>query len=138
MLGVVLAIAGLVSLNEAWNVWNGWDGTGVLPLFVGSFLVGLAVVFVLFPSHDRRGEVFAKREALHVAVVSGAFGLYMALMPTIGYALSTWLFLGGVTHYISRRHLLVTLAWTGGVAFATYFVFKKLLGMYLPVGFVGL
>ncbi len=136
--GVVLAFLGVVSVVEGWTVWSGWDGTGVLPLFVGGLLAVVSLVFLFFPSTESAGEPFTRAEAVHVAIVGGAFGLYMAAMPTLGYALSTWLFLAGVTAYIRRRRFVGTVVWTGGVAIGTYVVFRQLLGMYLPVGIIGL
>lgn len=132
--GGILGVLGFVCLLEARNVWNGWDGTGLLPLLVGGALLVVMPVFVFFPSRDGQKGVFEKGESLHVAVLSLAFGLYVGLMTQLGYALATWLFLSGVTRYISPRRFSVTLIWTGAVALGTYLAFKKFLGMYLPVG----
>ncbi len=133
-LGGILGLLGLACLVEARNVWNGWDGTGLLPLLVGVSLLVLMPILVFSPSAGGQRKVFDQTEILQVAVLGGAFALYVALMTRLGYALGTWLFLAGVAHYISPRRFTVTLIWTGAVALGTYLVFKKFLGMYLPVG----
>jgi hypothetical protein len=137
-LGALVALLGLLSIWEARQVWNGWDGTGLWPLLVGAALLGLAPVFLLFPWREGGGLSFDRGESRRVAFIGGAFAIYIGLMAPLGYLLATWLFLAGITRYMSHRRFPVTLLWTGAVAVGTYIVFKKLLGMYLPLGLVNL
>lgn len=134
-LGGILGILGLVCLNEAREVWSGWDGTGLMLLLVGGILLVLMFAYVFFPSRSGvQVKWFNKGETLQIAVVAASFALYVALMNQLGYVFSTWLFLAGITGYISPRRFSITLIWTGAVAIGTYIIFKHYLGMYLPVG----
>jgi hypothetical protein len=132
--GGILGFLGVVCLLEAHKVWNGWDGTGLLPLLLGVVLVVLMLVLICAPSAEIRGQVFDWAETRHVVILSGAFALYVALVSWLGYALSTWLFLAGVARYVSPWPFATTLIWTGATAMGTYLVFRKFLGMYLPAG----
>ena len=47
VIGLVLALWGSVCLGEAYRIWNGWDGTGTMPLIVGGIFIALAVLFLV-------------------------------------------------------------------------------------------
>jgi hypothetical protein len=136
--GTILALFGGLCLFESHRVWNGWGGTGSMPLIVGSFFCLLVLLFFLFPTpiFSSAGR-FHKKEMTSVAFIGGSFALYIGVMHWLGFMLSTWLFLALVTKYMSQGRLLVLIIWTGVVAVCSHIIFKQLLGMYLPAGFLG-
>jgi hypothetical protein len=132
-----MGMLSLACFIEASRVWNGWDGTGVMVLVTGGLLLILMVIFLVFPDRSISPiQWFSKKEMLHMGILSGAFALYIILMDELGYLLATWLFLVGVTKHISPSRIYTILIWTGVVALGTYIIFKKYLGMYLPVGLI--
>lgn len=132
-----MGILGLSCFLETFRVWNGWDGTGVMVLVTGGLFLVLMIIFLIFPDRSITSiQWFSKKEMLHMGILSGAFALYIILMDELGYLLATWLFLVGVTKYISPSKILTILIWTGVVALGTYIIFKKYLGMYLPIGLI--
>lgn len=137
IIGIIVGLLSVLCFWEARRVWNGWDGTGVMVLLTAGFFFILMIIFLVFP--DRRIQSirwFSKREMLHMGTLSGAFALYIFFMDKLGYLLSTWLFLAGVTRYISPGKISTLLLWTGLLSLVTYIIFKKYLGMYLPVGVI--
>ncbi len=139
VIGVVLGVLGLFCLIEAYRIWNGWDGTGIMPLIVGVISIFLSVMFLLFPSHETTPVQWPKRkEMFSIGMIGGSFAFYISIMNWMGYPISTWLFLAFVARHISPNRTSVILLWTGAVAVGSYILFKKFLDMYLPVGFVGI
>ena len=138
-MGVLLGILGLGCLIEAHRVWNGWNGTGTMPVIVGGIFIVLSVAYLISRSPDTTPIKWPdKKERVGVGVVGTSFSCYIGVMPWLGYPISTWLFLAIVARYISPSRIYILFIWTGAVAVGTYIIFKKLLGMYLPVGFLGL
>lgn len=138
-LGGLWGLLAVACLAEAKEVWNGWDGTGVMLLIIGSVFLVLAISFIFAPVIvSNRVALFSRAEAVHVGVTASSFALYVLLMAQMGYFLSTWAFLLGLATYIARRRFLITVVWTGAVAVLSYVVFKELLGVYLPSGPFGI
>ena len=137
LLGGFFGILGLLHFFEAYHLWSGWDGAGLMPLIVGILYLFLTGAFLVFPSRVPSATTwFAKKELRHIAVLAGSYILYVSLMNLLGYALSTWIFLAAITKYISGKRVWIISVWTGLVAIGTNFIFKKYLGMYLPMGFI--
>ena len=135
--GSVMAVLGASCFIEAHRVWNGWGGTGTMPVIVGTIFALLSVLILATPS-----RVFSEIPSIHgkeifsVLFIAGSFALYIFIMGWIGYFLSTWLFLAVVTKYMSRGRLAIIIIWTGVVAIITDIVFREYLGLYLPRGLI--
>jgi len=130
---------GFLCLIEAYRIWNGWDGTGVMALIVGGIFIPLSVIFLVFPSSGDKSILWpSKREWFSLGIIGGPFALYIFFMNWLGYPFSTWLFLAVVAKYISPTRTTRIIIWTGMVAIGTYVVFKRYLMMYLPTGFLGI
>ena len=139
IVGLVLALLGLICLYEAHRIWVGWEGTGTMALIVGAIFIILSAIFLLNPSRPTTGiEWPGKKQLVGITVIGVSFALYNQLMGFLGYPLSTWLFLCGIGRYISGSRTLTTVIWTGAVAVGTYIIFKTYLHMYLPAGFLGI
>lgn len=139
IIGMVMTVFGLLCLIEAYRIWNGWDGTGIMALIVGGIFIAISVIFLVFPSPENTPIQWpSKKEWFSIGIIGGPFALYIIFMNWLGYAISTWLFLAVIARYISPTRITIILIWTGGVAIGTYIVFKKYLMMYLPGGFLGI
>jgi hypothetical protein len=139
ILGMLLGLLGLICLYEAYRIWVGWDGTGLMALIVGALFIVLSLLFLLRPSQETTPIQWpGKKEIIGISVVGISFALYNQFMVWLGYPISTWLFLCGVTQFISHRWTFTILIWTGAVAVGTYIIFKTYLHMYLPAGFLGI
>jgi hypothetical protein len=138
ILGGVMGILGLCCFVEAYRIWNGWDGTGIMPLIVGVISIFLSAKFLLFPSHETASIKWPnKKEMLNIGMIGGSFAFYISIMNWVGYPISTWFFLAVVARFISPNRTFIILLWTGAVAVGSYILFKRFLDMYLPVGFIG-
>ena len=139
ILGGVMGVLGLCCFIESRRIWNGWDGTGTMPLILGVVSIFLSAKFLLFPSHETATIKWpSKKEMFNIGVIGASFAFYISIMNRVGYPISTWLFLAAVARYISPNRTSIILLWTGVVAVGTYILFKKFLDMYLPVGFIGM
>jgi hypothetical protein len=139
ILGGVIGLLGLFCLIEAYRIWNGWDGTGIMPLIVGGISIFLSAKFLLFPSQETMPVRWPNRkEMFGMGMIGGSFASYISIMNWVGYPLSTWFFLAFVARYISPNRTSVILLWTGAVAIGSYILFKIFLDMDLPVGFIGI
>jgi len=135
IIGVFMALLSVLCFWETHRVWNGWGGTGSMPLIVGSIFGLLSVIFFITP-HQVRVESVNRKEAVGLLFIGGSFALYIVIINWLGFLISTWLFLAIVAMYISRSRPLSTIVWTGAVAACAHFIFRYLLGMYLPTGFM--
>ena len=139
VIGLVLALWGSVCLGEAYRIWNGWDGTGTMPLIVGGIFIALAVLFLVLPSADSAAIAGPTRhEWFGMVAVGGPFALYLIVMNWLGYVISTWLLLAVVSKLIAPTRMAVILVWTGAVAIGSYILFRRYLMMYLPTGLLGI
>ncbi len=139
ILGGIMGFLGVFCFVEAYRIWNGWDGTGVMPFLAGWISIILSVMFLVFPSRDTTPFQWPERKEISkIAIIGASFAFYIGLMNWVGYFIITWLFLAGITKYTSSDRISVILLWTGAVAGATYLIFKRFLGMYLPPGLIGI
>ncbi len=138
IVGGILCLVGSLAIFESWRIWNGWNGTGIMALIVGCFLILLSTVAIVFTSGEHAAfKPPEKGELLRIFYLSISFVLYILIMKWCGYLISTWLFLMAITRLISREGTWRnTIIWTGAVALGTYIVFKTYLHMYLPAGFI--
>ena len=91
------------------------------------------------PREDRtggiRGNSFSLMKSPQI-VVFGSATLYIAVIPVLGFLVSTALFLFGSILFLDRRKLIVAAIY--GICFsaAIYFVFHAVLGVTLPRGWL--
>lgn len=135
VLGLVSFVLGTVCAMEAYRLWTGWAGSGVLPAAVAILFIVLAIGFAAFPgAHTEAVKGLAWSEVRPIAIVVVAFALYVALVPVAGFLVATWAFLFIATHFAARSSATTALLWSGTLAIASHFVFKVGLGTALPVG----
>jgi protein-S-isoprenylcysteine O-methyltransferase Ste14 len=137
-LGVTSALLGIVCLVEAHSLWTGWDGAGTMPIIVGTLFIILSVFFIFLPSREEEAiEFYSKKELFPIGIIIISLGVYLVAVDWLGYSFSTWLLLAVINRSISSSKIPTTLVWTGSVAFGTNYIFRNLLSVALPTGFVG-
>ncbi|KWX68979.1 hypothetical protein ASJ79_02545 [Mycobacterium sp. NAZ190054] len=80
---------------------------------------------------DDRERITCWRDAW---VTLGALVVYIAVFPHLGFALSTLLFLAGLSTYLAPRHLVRNVIVSAIFAGVVYYLFTYLLGVQLPAG----
>lgn len=113
---------------------NALDPT-LFPRIVAIFLLGLGgwLFFESFSLRERNGFRDLNREAyVNVGVSIGAFTVYALLMEPIGFILSSILLVFGLSVFYGVRNLLLAGAVSILVPVAIFFVFTRLLQVFLP------
>jgi putative tricarboxylic transport membrane protein len=82
-----------------------------------------------------RGDAFSLMKSTPM-VVFGSATLYIAVIPVLGFLVSTALFLFGSILYFDRRKLIVAAIYSICFSAAIYFVFHAVLGVTLPRGWL--
>ena len=83
------------------------------------------------PEDDDRERITCWRDAW---VTFGALIAYIAVFTVLGFALSTPLFLAGLSTYLSPRHWIRNVIVSVVFSAAVYYLFAYLLGVQLPGG----
>lgn len=113
---------------------NALDPT-LFPRIVAVFLLGLGgwLFFESFSLRERNGFRDLDREAyVNVGVSIGAFTVYAILMEPIGFILSSVLLVFGLSIFYGVRNLLLAGAVSVVVPVAIYYVFTRMLQVFLP------
>jgi hypothetical protein len=139
ILAGIMGALSLICLIGTYQLWDGWDGPGTMPLIVGIIFLFLTIGFWVFPSKDQADNLFLeKRMMIHMGVTLASFAVYILLIGWLGYPLATWLLLIALVRSMKRGSIYKTLIWTGMVSIGTYIIFKTYLAMPLPGGFIGI
>ena len=116
------------------------------PGFYPRLVLGVTVILALsLLASDiairRRGRAAPKHRAANyrrVLLLFLAFGLYVALLPLLGFRVATFLFTAGAQGALAppreRKHWIVLLAVALGTTVLTYLVFERYLSVLLPRG----
>lgn len=138
VLGLISFLLGTVCAMEAYRLWTGWAGSGVLPAAVAILFIVLAIGFAAFHgAHTDAVKGLAWSEVRQILIVVVAFALYVAFVPFVGFLTATWAFLFASTHFAAKSPAITAFLWSGALAVASHFVFKVGLGTALPVGPLG-
>ena len=134
--GAVFAVGGL----QLGLVRQGIPGPGSLPFIVGLALIGLSFIllFQAWVSKPGPGEkIFLERKTLHkfgfslVGLIS-----YGLLLKTLGFTLTTFLFLFFVLRFVGRERWITALVFSLATALVSYTLFTSL-QVNLPAGRLG-
>lgn len=113
---------------------NALDPT-LFPRIVALFLLGLGIWLFFESVHirERNGFRDLDREAyINVGVSLGTFTLYALLMEPLGFILSSVLLVGGLSIFYGVRNFLLVGAVSIVIPVSIYFVFTRLLQVFLP------
>lgn len=137
ILGMILLLPALFCLVEGIRVWDGWGGTGFMPLLLGIVFVLLSLRILIPPSRGAESpQIFWPPLAVwrQIGLIFISLALYTYLLPWLGYLLGTTLFL------IALIRIMGKVPWGYGLVFGivvsgiTYLVFKTWLNMPFPSG----
>jgi hypothetical protein len=118
-------------------------GPGFYPSIVLSFMAAASALLVLQDLIKRAPDVAnagdAPRRNYRLVVIAFAIvGLYVLLLPLLGFRVATVLFVGGLQAALGRprtpRQWTVLAAIALGTAMLSYFVFERYLLVLLPRG----
>lgn len=135
LLGLISFVLGVTCAMEAYRLWTGWAGSGVLPAAVSIVFVVLAVGFAAFPTRDTEAKKRLERAELRgVLLITVAFAVYLVAAPMIGFLVSTWAFLFVTTRFAAGSSTRAALLWSGFLSIGSHLAFKVSLGTPLPAG----
>jgi putative tricarboxylic transport membrane protein len=140
ILGWVLLGLALLALGEGWRTWDKIGGTGFMPVIIGIIfsLLGFGLLFNRRASEEDQ-PLFGTEQAgwRRVALACIIFALFVLTIPFVGYVIGTIVFL------TILFKIMGVVRWRTGFIFgvvgsiSTYVIFKILLSMPLPDGFLG-
>lgn len=140
ILGWVLLGLALLALGEGWRIWDKIGGTGFMPVIIGIIfsLLGLGLL-LRRPGPEKDEPVFGTEQAgwRRVGLTCIVFSLFVLTIPLVGYTI------GSIVFLTILFKIMGVVRWRTGFLFgivaavSTYVIFKILLSMPLPDGFLG-
>jgi hypothetical protein len=138
---LVLALAFSVAALRNHTYWgeNG-PGPAFLPFWLGLVMALLATLLLVGALRSRdAGQAWLPRgDGLRrLALVIGASVAFVVLLPLLGMALSTALFIVALMRLLERHRWMLSLAVAIGITALNYLVFTYWLKVPFPVGVFG-
>jgi putative tricarboxylic transport membrane protein len=131
--GVVLAALGALSLIEAFRLRDDWQGARLMPAVVGAVLLALGAAHLAGPARSPAVAVWPDPDRrLRVVLFFAILVLYAALLPALGFAVATTLFVWCLMRTLGAYSRITRVLLSVAIATACYVVFKTWLGMPLP------
>jgi putative tricarboxylic transport membrane protein len=142
--GIVMLVFSLIIAYTSWQMPQRVEfspGMGFLPFWLAVIMAVLSVL-LLFDASMRKGasagNPFPAPQALmNVVLVIAGLGIYIAVLDTVGFAVSTILYIAFLLGIVQKERWLktaiVSLLSTGGL----YVVFEILLEVKLPENVYG-
>lgn len=130
---------GVGALRYPYSTPNG-PGSGFLPFWLGLVMAVLATMLIVQATRTTgRGPAWLPggRALARLIVVVAGTALFIALMPVVGMALGTMLFLIGLLHFLEGHGWLVTLGVAAATSAVNWLVFTHWLSVPFPVGVLG-
>ena len=140
--GALLAALGLYIVTQAsrWNYYTpDGPGPGFFPTWYGLLMIGLALVLIVTtalkpkPQEPKTDWVGSTR----ALIVWLAFAVCVAVMGALGFRISFTLFTFFIVFVIFQRSLFAAALTAVTTTAAFHLVFPVLLGVQLPVGWLG-
>ena len=140
IIGIAVAAVGLFIFFYSFN-YSRFNREGTLPVGPRFYpqMIGicLTVCGIILSIRNRPFQIVIPREGFRKnAKVILSFVLYVILFETLGYILSTLLFIFALVYLQERRKLLELIMFTIVVTFSLYFTFHTFLSIPLPGGFL--
>jgi putative tricarboxylic transport membrane protein len=95
-------------------------------------MVGHSLYDVPFAEAHALAET--KSEGRRIVVILAFLAAYIVAFIPLGYPLSTFLFIGGITVYLNRAKLVRNLVYAAVFAVVVFLLFNYVLGVSLPLG----
>jgi len=163
--GIVSAGLGLIFFVAAFQIRQGPSSASVLgprvfPLTIGAITVACAIALVVrglrspdpgevaaddtgdaqTPDEERQDVAAVPRQDVsqrEVVATFAMFTVYIIAFIPLGYLLSTFAFLTGITTYVDRDKLLRNSVFAAVFSVVVYLLFNKGLQVQLPPGILG-
>ena len=138
---LALAVAYAATAARRYTYWNATGpGSGFFPFWLGLVLAVLATLLLVSAVRETHpGPAWLPRGhgAARLVVVVVATAVFIALMPVLGMALGTVLFLAVLLKALEGHSWAATVGVAVGVAIANWAVFTWWLRVPFPVGVLG-
>ena len=146
ILNLGMLLLGTVFLIESVNLGLGGihrPGPGFLPFFTGLGLSCTALFSLIGEctkgrSNAGRKEKFFGQSARHVFIIAVSTGIYVLVLPRLGYLLSSFLLLIVLFKTGGFRKWSLILVTALVTVLVSYWLFSHWLGLRFPKGFVGI
>jgi hypothetical protein len=131
--GVVLAALGALSLIEAFRLRDDWQGARLMPAVVGAVLLALGAAHLAAPASSPAASAWPEPDRRRrVALFFAILMLYVALLPALGFAIATTLFVWCLMRTLGAYSPITRVLLSVTIAAACSVVFRTWLGMPLP------
>ncbi|MDF1592382.1 MAG: tripartite tricarboxylate transporter TctB family protein [Desulfobacterales bacterium] len=143
--GIVMLIFSLTVAYTSWQMPQRVEfgpGMGFLPFWLAVLMAVLSVLLLFDATVRKRGSAGknpfpAPQALLNVGMVIAGLGVFVAVLETVGFAVSTIVYIAFLLAIVQKERWLktaiVALLSTGGL----YFVFQILLEVKLPKNIFG-
>ncbi len=140
--GLVFLFAGiygfLFSFKLPMGKWNE-PGPGVFPIFLSILLLTIGIVLFIVSKEKAKidwKKAFKQQTTSWLIVLFTA--IYIIALEQLGYVITTALYLFALFLFASRIKLWMALFLTSILSPASWYFFKKVLGIQLPLGLLGI
>lgn len=134
VLALFVAAAVTYSVHPHTFMKNGVPGAALFPFLTAVFIAGCGVTLLLAPGDAQPNWPTGAVRAKLVGSL-GALVLYVILVPIIGFAIASAIFLATLIGWWGKYRPWVAALIGGGIAGAMYVVFTLLLEVPLPAAF---
>ena len=143
--GIVMLVFSLTVAYTSWQMPQRVEfgpGMGFLPFWLAVVMSVLSVLLLIDATRRKRASAGknpfpAPQALLNVAMVIAGLGVYVVVLETVGFAVSTILYIAFLLAIVQKERwfktAIVALLSTGGL----YFVFQILLEVKLPENIFG-
>jgi putative tricarboxylic transport membrane protein len=143
--GVILFLGSLLLMWESRKLpASGTFGPGpeFLPFWLGALMAGLAVLLVLqawrrAPTTGASRVFPGARAFMAIGATLASLATYILVLEHVGFLLGTGLLTAFLLKVVERERWSTSLAVAAGNAVALQTIFRALLGVSLPKGFLG-
>jgi putative tricarboxylic transport membrane protein len=116
-------------------------GAGFFPLWLGGLLAVLSIIWLVQVSIGPKepmeaGFIPSRQGIIRVLSVLAALALFAWVVETLGFQLTTLVFLGTLLIALGRQNMIVTAAVAIGGSFGVHYIFTKWLDVPLPASSV--
>ncbi|MEM3484738.1 MAG: tripartite tricarboxylate transporter TctB family protein [Candidatus Methanomethyliaceae archaeon] len=133
--GLGSAITYLASTHETGSLRE--PGPGLIPLLTGVLIVLLGLLMIKKTGNEKTQETKDYAKALifpRLAYTILVLVVYIVLFERLGFVISTFLAMFGLSYDVRRRNYFESFVFSGATSLLGYLIFEKLLRCQLPKG----
>ncbi|WP_019851298.1 tripartite tricarboxylate transporter TctB family protein [Desulfitobacterium sp. PCE1] len=137
---LILSIFIIVQARQMPKSMPGVDfGPGILPLGLGVVLTVLSIILLIqsFGEKNTTTSVLRRKDVLPVAGLFLVLVLYLGLMEILGFGIATFLLVTYLAHKLGKYALWKCALLGALTGMLIVYLFRTLLDLPLPIGFLG-